>query len=199
MIAMAGPVVFIVIVAFLTALEWGFLRHLGWDPVRGTDVPWPSSTALGDYGWLQVLNFTALGLSVIALALGLWRELSRRPVVGLALLFVSGVATLMLGFKTDPSTSRITSWHGAIHAGAFVALLVSVLITMFIFAARLRLNRRWDSTARYSLIAGVLSIAFVLASILVPAVGGLFGSLALLTILAWLELLSVRLNAAAGR
>ena len=34
MIAMAGPVVFVVIVALLTALEWGFLLHLGWDPIR---------------------------------------------------------------------------------------------------------------------------------------------------------------------
>ena len=143
-----------------------------------------------------MLNFAALGVSILALSLGLWRELSRRPLVGLAFLFISGVATLMLAFKTDPSSSRITSWHGAIHVGAFVALLLSVLVAMFVFAARIGRNQEWRSCGRYSLLAVVLSMAFVLLLIVVPPIGGLFGSLSVLTILGWLELPAVQLRAA---
>ena len=196
---MAGPIVFVAIVTLLTALEWSFLRHLGWDPIKNTDVAWPSSTALGDYGWLQVVNFAFLGLSVVALALGMWRELKPRPTLGLAFLMVTGLATLLLAFKTDPSSSRITTWHGAIHAIAFLALLLSAVIAMFALAARIGRDRRWRPIGRYSLIAGILVIALVVLSALVGAVGALLGSLALLTLLAWIELLAARLGTTTQR
>jgi hypothetical protein len=192
-LAMVGPLLFIVIVALLTALEWSFLRHLGSDPIRSTDVPWPSSTALGDYGWLQVLNFACLGLSIIALALCIWRELRPRPTVGVAFLFLAGLATALLAFKTDPSSSKITSWHGAIHVISFVTLLLAILIAMFVLAARIGRDRRWRGSGRYSLVAGLLVLAFVLLSMLLTPAGNLLGSLSLLTILAWLELLATRL------
>jgi len=56
-LAVAGLVVrllFAAVVVLVTALEWDLLHDLAWSasPVENPDPPWPSSTALGDCGFL---------------------------------------------------------------------------------------------------------------------------------------------------
>ncbi len=60
-------------ITILTFLEYDFMAGIGWDPVQGSDVPWPSGLALGPYGCLQVANFDHVGVCLIALAFGLHR------------------------------------------------------------------------------------------------------------------------------
>lgn len=61
---------------------------------------------------------------------------------------------------------------------------------MFLLAARIGTDRRWHAIGRHSLVAGLLVIAFVAMSDALTSVGNLLGSLALLTMLVWLELLA---------
>src|ERR1700694_2190548 len=84
-----GPALFVVIVFVVTVLEWDFLHRLGWHLVQNSSVPYPSSTALGPYGWLQTLNFIQLGLSIIAIGICLWSTAAVR--VGASLVLVAGV------------------------------------------------------------------------------------------------------------
>jgi hypothetical protein len=74
----AGPLIFTTVAVILTVAEYDFLRGLGWHPIRPTEVNWPSSTALGPYGWIQVANFLIFGLLMLVFAAGLWRAAKAR-------------------------------------------------------------------------------------------------------------------------
>lgn len=114
---MIGPALFIA--AVLTLAEYGFMVRLGWDPVGASDVPWPSASAVGPLGWLQVLNFAFFGFTLMVFAIGLHQgvvSLGRASWVGPALLVVAGVAPVLAAFKTDPYLSEgPQTWHGWIH------------------------------------------------------------------------------------
>lgn len=191
-----GPVLWVVIVLALTVLEWDYLRGRGWDPVRASEVAYPSSTALGDYGWLQILNFLQLGVAVLALCLGLWRTIAPRPTAALRLLGVVGVAILLSAFPTDGSANSVTTWHGAIHAVAFLVFYLGSIAAALLMWRRLRRNAEWASQGRNSLTAVISVIALTVLS-LIPPVGGLATSLLILTILVWIEFLALRLLAIA--
>src|SRR5215210_3245433 len=98
LVGMIGAAVFAVVAVFLTFAQYGFMLGLGWDPLGSSDVPWPSGLALGPLGWLQVLNFAFLGLTLIVFAPGLHRGVAssgRLSWAAPALLVVAGVALLI--------------------------------------------------------------------------------------------------------
>ena len=187
-----GPVLWVLIVLALTVLEWDYLRGRGWDPVRASDVVYPSSTALGDYGWLQILNFLQAGVSVLALCLGLWRTIAPRPTAALWLLAVVSVAILLSAFPTDGTASAVTTWHGAIHAGAFLVFYLGSVAAGFLMWRGLRRNAGWALQGRVSLAAVILVIALTALSS-IASIGGLATSLLIVTILGWIELLALHL------
>jgi hypothetical protein len=191
-IAVIGPVLWVAIVGILTELEWDFLRDLGWDPLEATDVPYPSSTALGPYGWLQILNFLMLGITELALAIGLWRILRPRPRVGLAFLGLLGVASVLSAFPTDGGM-EIRTWHGAIHAASFVLMVISSLGAQIALAIAFWNRPGWSAMGRYSLVAVLLAIGLAVAASVVAPLGSLFSTLTILTIVVWVELLALRL------
>jgi hypothetical protein len=127
-----GCVLFTGIVAALTAVQWSFLQSRGWDPIRATDVPYPSTLALGPGGWLQVLNFAILGLALLGVAAGLWRALEPQPTAAVVSLVVAGFAGLALMAVTDGSLSSVRTWHGAVHVGAFFTLLIAVVLAALV-------------------------------------------------------------------
>jgi hypothetical protein len=194
-IAVIGPFVWLVIVPILTVLEWDFLRGLGWEPIKATDVPYPSSTALGPYGWLQILNFLQLGAALLALAAGLWRVLRPRARVGIGAIAALGVASLLSAFPTDGGM-EIRSWHGAIHAAAFLLLVVSSFTAQIALGISLRRHAGWAAVSRTSLGAAVVAIGFAIAASVIEPLGSLFSSLVLVTLLVWIELMALRLFAA---
>ena len=104
LISLVGPTAFAALVFLATALEWDFLHDLGWsaEPFDSPDPPWPSSAALGDWGFLLVLGFLALGVSIVSLAVALLRLLDVGRKVGPVVLALAGV-----GVCTRPS-GRIT-------------------------------------------------------------------------------------------
>jgi hypothetical protein len=198
-LAVAGPIVFVIVVAILTALELDFLRGLGWEPIGASDVQWPSSTALGAYGWAQIVNFLLLGTAILALTAGLWRVLRPAPPrVGLVALAVVGVAILLSAFPTDGSSTTFTTTHGAIHFFAFFTFVLAAVISQIALGLSLRRRQGWRAGGNYSLLAVVLTLFFLIGSFAIPRAANLLASVALLINLAWVELLALRLSSEAA-
>jgi hypothetical protein len=186
-----GPVLFVVIAIVMTVLEWDFLHRLGWHLVQNSSVPYPSSTAMGPYGLLQTVNFIQVGLSVVAIAIGLWRATGAR--VGAGFVLLGGMAFLLSMFTTDGSTDQPTTWHGYIHGLAFALMLFSTLLGAVALAIQLRNNPRWRLVARAAIAVPIVIIATFVLSGAVQQAGGLIGIGSLLAIFGWYELLGLRL------
>ena len=77
---MIGPVLFGLVLAALTFLQYDFLLSLGWDPIHAPTFDWPSGLALGDYGWIMTATFLLSGLMMAIFASGLRFSLPRASV-----------------------------------------------------------------------------------------------------------------------
>lgn len=86
-----------------------------------------SLLSLGDWGWVQIVNFILVGLLNLLYAVGLWRRLhpGRGGTWGPILIGAYGLGLILVGiFRTDPANgfppgvpaATQPSWHGAIHA-----------------------------------------------------------------------------------
>ena len=192
---LVGPPLFAAIVVVVTALEWDFLHDVGWSaaPFENPDPPWPSSTALGDYGFLQILNFVLLGLSVLALAVALFRLLDVRRKVGPSLVALTGAALCLSAIRADYGMvggGGPDTWNGFVHALAFTILLPAALASTFVLAAQFRRDERWRSLSRTSVIAGALLLAGIVGTL--AGGGSVFFWLFLAALLGWLMLVSAR-------
>jgi len=192
-IAAAGPVLFwVVALGVVTPLERGFLHSLDWRETGPGSLPDLSILALGTVGWLQILNFGQLGLSLIALTVGLWKSVVPRPLVGGAFIFLGGVAWLASMFKADPSPGTPVSWHGWLNALAFMLVIVAFVLGALALAIEMRKNERW----RWVGFSGPCLLALM---ILVGATNRFLppqpfaGVHPLLVVFAWYELLALRL------
>ena len=182
-----GPALFALVVISLTATQYDFMLGIGWQPVADPAGAWPSGLALGPYGWAQSLNFAVSGLLLIVFALGLHRGVAGSPRIGPALLFLSGVAMTLMTFETDPIIrSGPRTLHGWVHDLAFVLFVVSLVPSFFFLWRRMERDSLWRSYGRYTLITGLLAIPLLLLP-------GPTYYLSLALILAWLEVLAIRL------
>lgn len=125
-----------------------------------------SLLSLGDWGWVQIVNFILAGLLNLLYAVGLWRRLhpGRGGTWGPIFIGAYGLGLILVGiFRTDPAngfppgvpTATQPSWHGAIHAlGAlFVFLLLAAALLVFVRLFLARKERWW---AVYCLASAVL-------------------------------------------
>ena len=182
-----GPALFALVVIALTAIQYDFMLGIGWQPVADPAGAWPSGLALGPYGWAQSLNFAVSGLLLIVFALGLHRGVAGSPRIGPALLLLSGVAMTLMVFETDPIIrSGPRTLHGWIHDLAFVLFVVSLVPSFFFLWRRMERDPLWRRHGRYTLITGLLAIPLLLLP-------GPTYYLSLALILAWLEVLAIRL------
>ena len=192
---LVGPPLFAAIVLLVTALEWDFLHDVGWSaaPFDSPDPPWPSSTALGDYGFLQILNFLLLGVSVLALAVALFRLLDVRRKIGPSLVVLLAIGAGLSAFRADygmVNGGGPDTWNGTVHAAAFTILVPAALASMFVLAAQFRRDERWRSLSVPSLIAGVVALGGVVGFL--SNAGTLFFVIFLVALLGWLMLVAVR-------
>ncbi len=137
--AVAGPL-FVAVV-----LAQAYTRT-GFDPARHP----LSSLALGDLGWLQVVNFVACGALTVAGAVGLRRALrtGRASTWGPRLVGVGGVALIVAGvLPTDPvngypvGTPDAVTATGIAHSMAPAAAGIAGLIAYVLFARRFAADR----------------------------------------------------------
>jgi hypothetical membrane protein len=196
----AGP---LFVTTFLVA---GVIKP-GYSPLRH-DV---SALELGDFGWIQRLNFVLAGLLTLAFAAGLRRglsmEIGRKWGARLIGLWAIGLVGSGI-FITDPiggyppgspvEGAEVTV-HGVLHnlcAGlSFISLLMAIILFARMFAARRQ--RAW---AVYSVLCGtVLVVSIIVASYGasrtggVAEVDGLFQRIAGSSGMVWLTTLAVYL------
>lgn len=197
-LALAGvvaPILFATVVAFLSAVEYGVARDLGWHPIRRTAAGWPSILALGGLGWLLTATLASCGLLGVAFAVGLYRGTRRNvwTTLGTAALAVLAVAVGLEAFTTDPpgSLARPT-WHGEIHDAAYPLVVVSALAAPVFLGLGLARDPDWRPYAAYSLVTAVVLLA-TLALQVERSYAQLLEYPFFAALLLWLELLALRL------
>lgn len=164
----AGPV-FLTTVVLLTIVEYRFLKAAGWSLFGANPIPYPSYTARGELGFVQTANFAVTGLLVLALVQALAAHLHHwKGVVGRVLLTVAGLAISASAFTTDRVPGPVT-WHGAIHRGAFLGVLLGSVLGMLFAGLALRTEdawRRWGTAT--AVLAGWQAVVFVVGGDVLP-------------------------------
>jgi len=129
----AGPVLFGGGLVVLTALQYGFMLRIGWEPLEDPSGAWPSGLALGPHGWVQDLDFAFSGALLAVFAVGLHRGITGSSKAGPALLFVAGVAMALLAFETDPiDRAGPRTLHGWVHDASFVLFVLALVPALFL-------------------------------------------------------------------
>ncbi len=189
-ILLLGPVLFASVLTTLTFIKYDFLKSLGWHPINDPTFDWPSGLALGSYGWVMTATFIISGILMALLAARLFLNLKPDPAsrVGTTLFVFAGLALAALAFTTDP-TIRDTpaTWHGRLHDLSFVLLGLTLFPAMIVLGFAFRKNEKWKDLSTYTWLTLALAApAFALK-------GAAF-YVFLLAILAWNEVVALRLN-----
>jgi hypothetical membrane protein len=153
-----------------------------------------SLLSLGEWGWVQIVNFVLAGVLNLLYAVGLWRRLHPGPAgtAGPLLIGAYGLGLVAVGvFTTDPSQGfppgviapTQPSWHGFIHAlgGLFVFVVLTAALAVF---ARFFLARKERGWAFYCLASAVLILLFFFGGVNNPALMARF--LRLATLIGWM-------------
>jgi hypothetical protein len=189
-IGLIGPVLFGLVVFTLTIFKYDFLLSLGWHPIDDPTFDWPSGLALGDLGWIMTATFMLSGLMMAIFASGLRLSLprSRLSLISTVALTLAGLALAGLAFTTDPTLTTVSrTWHGILHDLSFVALGLTLMPAMILLGLAFRQDARWFSLSLYTWITAALAFpAFWLK-------GAAF-YVFLLAVLAWSEVVALRLN-----
>ena len=193
MVGAIGVATFVLVVVVMTAVHWSFLRERGWDLIKASDIPFPSILALSPTGWVQILNFAILGISLLAVAAGLWRTVDPRPTLAILLLGAAGLAGFALMAPTDGTVTTMRTTAGAVHLVAFIGLLVCTVLAVLLFGLAVGSNPDWAPIAGVSVGAAVVVVVLTIISFVVEPIGGLASVLSILVMLGWLELVAIRL------
>jgi len=185
-----GPVLFAVVLAALTIVEYDFLLSLGWHPINDPTFDWPSGLALGQFGWIMTATFIISGLLMTLFARRLFLDLKPTPAskLGSTLMAFAGLFLAALAFTTD-STIRDTpaTWHGPLHDLSFVLLGLTLFPAMIVLGFAFRADEHWKNLAVYTW--GTLALAG-------PAffIKGAAFYVFLLAILVWNEIVAIKIG-----
>lgn len=187
-----GPVLFAVVLAALTIIEYDFLLSLGWHPIDAPTFDWPSGLAFGKHGWIMTATFIISGLIMILFAYRLFLDLKRSAAskLGAALMAFAGLFLAALAFTADPTIRDYpATWHGPLHDMAFVFLGLTLFPAMIFLGFAFRSDPHWKSLAVWTW--GTLALA-------APAffVKGAAFYVFLFAILLWNEVAAIRLKRA---
>lgn len=190
---LAGP--FFMLVATIQDLTRG-----GFQPLRCQ----VSHLAIGEWGWVQAINFLVTGVLVLAFAFGLRQALRPQKLLP-ALLGLIGIGLIAATFfATEPfygcpsgplSVPPGVTINGPVHETAAGFVFISFLVAGLLCARR-AFQQRHPVFASYSILSVVAMLGFLTISSLGYAqigsaqtdlleVSGLFERLALLSLFAW--------------
>jgi hypothetical protein len=181
--AIAGPLF------IFTVLVQDYTRP-GFDP-RSVQL---SLLSLGDWGWVQIVNFALAGVLNLLYAVGIWRRLhtGRAGTWGPILIGAYGLGLLLGGiFTDDPANgfppgalaSTGPSWHRDIHDLAGLLIFFALTAALGVFA-RFFLERKERGWAFYCLSSAVLLILIFFGSF--PSAALTARLLRLATLVGWI-------------
>jgi len=153
-----------------------------------------SLLSLGEWGWVQMVNFVLAGVLNLLYAGGLWRRLhpGRAGTWGPLLIGAYGLGLIAVGvFRTDPAQGfppgvlapTQPSWHGVLHAlgGLFIFVVLAAALAVYVRFFLARKERWW---AFYCLASAVLLLLFFFVGINNPVLMARF--LRLATLVGWM-------------
>ena len=167
-----------------------------------------SLLSLGDFGWVQILNFVVVGGLFLACAFGM-RDALGQENGGIwipRLLGVFGACVVAGGILlTDPAfgfpagapvgQAKEMSWHGVGHAIAFPLGFVALVASFFVFARRYR-RARERGWAAACVAIGVVVFVLSMWPNLADSPEGRFAPLWAAMVLAfgWVSIMAIRLQ-----
>jgi hypothetical protein len=177
---------------FLAAVSVGELLRPMYDPVKLTI----SELAVGRYGFLQISAFVALGLSLVALPLGLWQRVRSTITsrLGLGLILIGGVTCFVAAaFPTDLRTAAIVTVSGRIHQVSASVGYACLITAMLLLSWHFRRDVHWRA---FHLPSSGLSLVGLVALLAMAATGnsdvaGLLQRIMAIALLSWVALTGV--------
>lgn len=115
-----------------------------------------SEYALGDFGWIQRIDFLAVGVGAIALALALRRVVKNPGRIAPIFIGCFGVSAVLVAFVQIDGPQPITAEgqaHEMISAIGFVLLLTG----MFVMAKKFRSDAAWSALRRPTIAWAVIA------------------------------------------
>ncbi len=160
-----------------------------------------SEFAVGPYGYVMTIAFFALGLGILALALGIRRGVtpSRANSAGSLTLGIWAIGALLAGiFPTDLGGTPITT-TGAIHITASLIAFVAAIAAIFLNSRGFRQDPSWMSYYAASLTVGFAALVTLVILFISVNTGwvGIAQRAFVAVILLWLLSTEVRLRSAA--
>ena len=137
----------------------------GYDPSRN----FVSQLSTGERGWLQITNFVACGVLLLAGAVGLSR--TPGPRLATTLIGANAVALIAAGvFVADPGRGYPpgaheplhSTPHSTLHGLASLTAFLSLGTAPLVVAAHTRSSPAW---AAYSVLSGIVVLAFFAATV----------------------------------
>lgn len=129
-----------------------------------------SLLSLGEWGWVQVVNFVVVGLLIVGGGIGIRRTLGVGRLarwIG-ALVVLMGVGLVIAGlFATDagagfptgaPAGAPVMSWHGAVHEVGFVLTQLAFVAAGIALAVKYARDRQrgWAAACIVAVAAAIL-------------------------------------------
>ena len=169
------------------------------DPGRSVMDETISEYALGDYGWLARANDIAVGVGIIAIALGLRETLApgKRVTASWVSLLIVGLGFLVAAvFATDPRGAAESTTSGAIHGTAAFVTVLGLVIAAWLLRGVFARDDRYRRLARAQLWFAILITIGVVALLVLFEVGpaGLIQRLLVVVMVTWLLVLAVNLR-----
>jgi hypothetical membrane protein len=162
---------------------------------------------------IMIAGIIALGLSLIALGLGLVGVIDdgHSATVGPVLLVLAGVSFTGAGLARNDCSSELqackdsvssgdVSWHHNMHDLLGVVVFLVLAVAPLVFARAFRADSRWSELRRYSLLSGALTLALlvVFGAELFAGWNGLVQRVLILVPLVWIAVLGAHLVKIAG-
>ncbi|MCI0437942.1 MAG: DUF998 domain-containing protein [Chloroflexi bacterium] len=154
-----------------------------------------SHYAIGPYGHLLTVALFAVGVGALVLACLLYRAVSPRSSLGSLLLAISGAGMFIVaGVPTDIAENSMPVSE-YVHNVSFMVSYLTLAGSMFAFTRSFRRDRRWQvlySVSAWLSLLVLLELGVFLAANLTSWVG-IAQRFAILTVNAWLLMVSIRL------